>query len=187
MAKIAILRKVGGLVFDATFSEDHSSDLTVTDNPVELGRKVSDHAYMEPLSVRISAGVSDTPLHILAADPFGGGTSGRAKRAFDLLQRLQAEAEPFEIQTGLRLYENMVCKSVKASQNKDTSGALIFIAEMREVLIVNTQSITYTASASSAPAKAVPAVNKGEQQGAQVTAAPKKASILKRLSNAVGN
>ena len=53
---------MGSFVFDAVFEETHEADLEVTDNPVETGVVVSDHAFMKPLRVKISAGVSDTPL-----------------------------------------------------------------------------------------------------------------------------
>ena len=55
---VSIVRNVGGLIFDATFSEQHKVELEVTDNPVERGAPVTDHARMKPVSVTIKAGVS---------------------------------------------------------------------------------------------------------------------------------
>ena len=124
---------MGSFVFDAVFEETHEADLEVTDNPVETGVVVSDHAFMKPLRVKISAGVSDTPLAAVTDDPFASD-AGRSRRAFELLTELQKRAEPFDLQTGLKLYENMVCTSIRASQDKDSSGALLFTAELREVI-----------------------------------------------------
>ncbi len=184
--QIAIIRSMGGLVFDAVFDETHEADLEVTDNPVETGVVVSDHAFMKPLRVRISAGVSDTPLAASANDPFASD-AGRSKRAFELLTELQKKAEPFDLQTGLKLYENMVCTSVRASQDKDSSAVLLFTAELREVIVVYTQVVKYPPRKAGATKRQSGAKkNKGEQQGKEVTEKPKKQSLAKKLADILG-
>lgn len=184
--QVAIIRSMGGLVFDAVFEETHEADLEVTDNPVETGVVVSDHAFMKPLRVKISAGVSDTPLAAVTDDPFASD-AGRSRRAFELLTELQKRAEPFDMQTGLKLYENMVCTSIRTSQDKDSSGALLFTAELREVIIVYTQVVTYPPRKPGATKRqAGPKKDKGEQQGKEVTEKPKKQSLSKKLADAIG-
>ena len=184
--QVAIIRSMGGLVFDAVFEETHEADLEVTDNPVETGVVVSDHAFMKPLRVKISAGVSDTPLAAITDDPFASD-AGRSRRAFELLTELQKRAEPFAMQTGLKLYENMVCTSIRTSQDKDSSGALLFTAELREVIIVYTQVVTYPPRKPGATKRqAGPKKDKGEQQGKEVTEKPKKQSLSKKLADAIG-
>jgi len=178
---VAIIHSMGGLVFDAVFEETHEADLEVTDNPVETGVTVSDHAFMKPLRVKVSAGVSDTPLAVAADDPFASD-AGRSRRAFELLTELQGRAEPFDLQTGLKLYRNMVIASIRTSQDKDSSGALLFIAELREVVIVNTQIVTYPPRKPGATQRqAGPKKDKGEQQGKEVTDQKKKDSLAGEL------
>ena len=184
--QVAIIRSMGGLVFDAVFEETHEADLEVTDNPVETGVVVSDHAFMKPLRVKISAGVSDTPLAAVTDDPFASD-AGRSRRAFELLTELQKRAEPFIVQTGLKLYENMIITSIRTSQDKDSSGALLFTAELREVIIVYTQVVTYPPRKPGATKRqAGPKKDKGEQQGKEVTEKPKKQSLSKKLADAIG-
>ncbi len=179
--QVAIIRSMGGLVFDAVFEETHEADLEVTDNPVETGVVVSDHAFMKPLRVKISAGVSDTPLAAVTDDPFASD-AGRSRRAFELLTELQKRAEPFDLQTGLKLYENMVCTSIRTSQDKDSSGALLFTAELREVIIVYTQVVTYPPRKPGATKRqAGPKKDKGEQQGKEVTNPAEQNSLAKKL------
>lgn len=183
---VAILRNLGGLVFDATFKESHESPMEVTDNPVETGVLVSDHAYMGPRRLTIEAGVSDVTLREIDNDKFASDV-GRARRAFELLRELQEKREPFTVQTGLKLYENMVCTNVRADQDKDTSGAFIFTADLREVIIVYTKTVTYPAR-KPGPTKnqAGEKKDKGEQQGTeQKESAPKKQSILTKAADAV--
>lgn len=164
---VTVFRSIGDLVFDATFEESHTSELEVTDNPTETGVVVSDHAFMKPLRVSVTAGVSDVLLP--SGNPDYGGGEGRSQTAFELLSALQKEAEPFDVQTGLRVYENMVCTSIRTSQNKDSSGIFYFQAELREVLIVSTESASYPpVKAGATQQQASKPVNKGEQQGKQV-------------------
>lgn len=188
MADIAIIRSVGGLVFDAVLREQHESALEVTDNPVETGVVVSDHAYMLPLRVTIEAGVSDVSLRELSPDPFGQGKS-RSVEAFRLLQLLQSRAEPFDVQTGLRLYRNMVCTRVSTEQDKDSAGALVFTAELREVLVSSTQTVTYPPRKTGKTAQqANKKKEKGEQQSKPVTEEQpaKRRSILRSVQSALG-
>lgn len=184
--QVAIIRSMGGLVFDAVFEETHESELEVTDNPVETGVKISDHAYMNPLRVTISAGVSDTPLAVLTNDAFASD-AGRSKRAYEVLTELQRSGEPFSVQTGLKLYENMVCTSIRTSQDKDSANVLLFTAVLREVIIVYTQVVRYPPRKPGATKRQASAKkDKGEQQGTEVTDKPKKQSLSKKLADAIG-
>jgi hypothetical protein len=184
--QVAIIRSMGGLVFDAVFEETHQADLEVTDNPVETGVVVSDHAYMKPLSVTLCCGVSDIVLNqINTTDAFASDAS-RSKKAFELLTELQKKAKPFDLQTGLKLYKNMICTSIRTSQDKDTSNALVFEATLREVLIVYTQAVKYPPrKAGGTKRQAGAKKDKGEQQGKEVSDQKKKASLLSKIGKAV--
>lgn len=59
MAETFIRTRVGDIVLDAEVSEAHTSDLRITDNPVESGAAVSDHAVLEPKTVRIEGVIVD--------------------------------------------------------------------------------------------------------------------------------
>ena len=184
--QVAIIRSMGGLVFDAVFEETHEAELEVTDNPVETGVVVSDHAFMKPLKVTLSAGVTDTTLAVATNDPFASD-AGRSKRAYELLTELQKRAEPFDLQTGLKLYQNMICTSVRTSQDKDSDGALLFTATIREVIVVYTQVVQYPPRKAGATKRQAGAKkDKGEQQGTEVTDKPKKQSLAAKLKTAIG-
>lgn len=144
--KTPVSRNIGGYVFDAVISEEHTSELEVTDSPVETGESISDHAYMKPKKLKIVAGVSDVILNPLTrfsgADKFGAGDS-RSVTAFKLLQELQETREPFNVQTGLKLYSNMVITSLSVTQDKESAKAAMFECHLREVIIVETQTVKY--------------------------------------------
>lgn len=59
MADIFLRTKIGEFVLDAEISEAHTSDLRITDNPVESGAEVSDHAVLEPKTFRIDGIIVD--------------------------------------------------------------------------------------------------------------------------------
>lgn len=177
---VAVIRRVGALIFDATFSEQHEWSLEITDSPIETGATISDHAYMLPDRVTISAGVSDTPLHIPFSDIFNDGSSKRSVKALDVLRDLMKSAEPFSVQTGLRLYDNMVCKRISFGQDADTANALIFVAELRAVEITQTQTVSYPPRKSGSPTnQASPVHEHGEHQAAEVATEVKRSQLMK--------
>jgi hypothetical protein len=181
---LAIIRSVGGMVFDATFEETHEAELVVTDNPVETGVNVSDHAFMNPIRLTISAGVSDTPMvdhnEMHLNDPFASDGSGRSQRGYELLLALQKKAEPFDVQTGLKLYHNMVCVSIRTMQDKDTAGVFIFTATLREIIIYSTATTTYTPKAAGKTVRqASKRVTSGEKQAKEVPPERKKDLLTK--------
>lgn len=127
-----LTRHMGGLVFDAIFEEVHTQKLSVMSHPTAGGLFLADHITLEPAHVRITAGVSDTPLTThRAADPFATGP--RSVQAFELLGELQRKGEPFDVQTGLKLYKNMVCASLQVKQDKIHAHVLYFQAELTQV------------------------------------------------------
>ncbi|SFC86219.1 phage baseplate protein [Pragia fontium] len=52
-------RRVGHLTLDVTKSEQHGSQLKITENPVEFGASVTDHSMVTPISISISGLVVD--------------------------------------------------------------------------------------------------------------------------------
>ena len=121
-------RNLGGIVFAVVIEESHEDKVSITEHPVEQGAKISDHAYVEPASLTIRAGHSDS---------LGAGAS---REIYEQLLELMRKREPFEIVTGKRLYENMLLESVSATTDSSTENALQVTAQCREVIIVKTQT-----------------------------------------------
>ena len=184
---VTVIRKIGALdPFDAVVEEVHNLDLEITDSPLETGIVISDHAYMKPVVITIKAGVSDTPLSFLTTlknigDVLSNKESSisRSQKAFNALTDLQKAAEPIDVQTGLKLYTNMMVQSIRTKQDKNSNTAFIFDATLREVIIVDTVAVTYPPRAKGAASEQGDKTkNKGEQQGA----AP-ASSLAKKLVN----
>lgn len=121
-------RNLGGLQFAVVVEEAHEDKVTITEHPVEQGAKINDHAYVEPASLTIRAGHSDT------AGP------GASRELYEKLLELMRKREPVEIVTGKRLYSNMLVEAVSTTTDSTSEHALFVTAQCREVIIVQTQT-----------------------------------------------
>lgn len=185
--------------FDAVVRESHTSELEVTDNPVETGVVIADHAFMRPARLEIEGCIGDawlkmrtagkgdeiTPLNTdfawLTPAPGEGLGASRSAAAYQLLIGLQASANPFSVQTGLKLYQNLVITSLSADQDKDTAFALCVRVSLREVIRVNTQTVVYPPRSGKAIRQAAKKVAAGEKQGEQVTDLAKAQTVARSL------
>jgi hypothetical protein len=55
---------------------------------------------------------------------------------------LQASRQPFDVITGKRLYSNMLITMLHTTSDKDTENAMFLSVKMREVILVNTQTVS---------------------------------------------
>lgn len=124
MTCILISRSIGGVFVDVVLSEEHTAEMEIADHPVEKGAKVSDHAWRNPYSVRLESVIDEL----------------RAMAAYEQLLAVQETAEPFDLVTGLKVYNNMLIKNVQPTRDKEHSRVLYFTAECREVIIVDTEA-----------------------------------------------
>lgn len=183
-------RKLGAIELDAVIAETHSSSITVTDNPIEDGSTISDHAYSNPKEFVIVGGISNTPF--LPREGVNNAVDQtRISAAFKQLQDLQASAVPFDVQSGLRLYKNMLITSLDVTQDAETFYVLIFRAALREVQLVKSLAVFVPASqfpsqgaaGSGQPQNATANKSTSTANRGQVAAKPvKEQSLLKKLS-----
>ncbi len=145
-------KSIGGIELDGVLSETHTNQIRLTKNPVELGADITDHAIIEPKRINIVAQVSDTPLGTAALGQivdlvtglFGTSTTQnitRSNAAYNAMVQLMEQREPIEVQTKLKLYQNMVITSLSTSQDKDTSRIVSMVLNLEEVLITESQIV----------------------------------------------
>lgn len=175
------------IAFDIVEMESHSAELQVTDNPVETGVVVSDHAFMKPRELEIRGVVSDTPLHgydpttgALKADRFYSSSkqTSRSASAWEILRALQTSAEPFSIQTGLELYSSLVIVSLGADQDASTENGLVFRMRLREVIRRSTKTVTYPPRAAGKPHRQASKKAEGGEKKTDPVADQQKAKTL---------
>lgn len=116
---------IGPIPVSAVLKEGHRSTLGITENPIETGAKVTDHAYVEPK--RLTLDFADA----------------NAAATYNALVRFQESRVPFVCVSGLFVYTNMLIKSLSAERDSSMSRILKGSAELQEIVIVST---AYTAS-----------------------------------------
>ncbi len=192
-------KSIGGIELDAVLTETHSNQVRLTKNPVELGADITDHAIIEPKRINIVANVSDNPLGVaafgqivdLATGLFGTSTSQnitRSNAAYNAMVQLMEQREPIEVQTKLRLYENMVITNLTTTQDKDTSRIVSILLTLEEVLITESQIIKLDADQleeGSAREQGTSPENKGRQEPVTPSKTTNK-SVLKSVADWVG-
>lgn len=127
MTIIAFSSVIGPVPISCVLSEDHSSTIEITGNPIETGAEVNDHAYIKPKEVTLDIADANAAL------------------TYNAIVRFQESRVPFYLVTGLRLYKDMLVQSIDAYRDKDNSKILKATIYLREVIIVSTA----TGSASS--------------------------------------
>jgi|APCry1669189101_1035198.scaffolds.fasta_scaffold58947_2 hypothetical protein len=152
---------VDTIAFDATTSETHTFDAEVTENAVESGSATNDNVRAKPSSLRLEVMVTDYPLATKGNGIGGAPEKGRAARIFEKLVTLRAQGTRFFVETGARVYENMVLKSVTVPRDKPLTGALRISLMFAEVKIVKSESVPVRLSTVNTKAK--PKVDGGKQ------------------------
>ena len=70
-------RSIGTIKFDVVTSEDHQSDLSITENPIESGAAIADHAVIQPKQVTINGVMVDHDHNAFGLDlPYIGDIRG---------------------------------------------------------------------------------------------------------------
>lgn len=167
-------RSIGDIVAQATFEEIHHDEITITDHPVEYGVNVSDHYYKNPSSLIIKCGWSNSGYGSIAGAvqdvltlgaTIGNGGNGYTQTMYQKLLDLQTSGEFIDIQTGKRLYSDMLIKAIHLITNNESENSLPILLICQQVIVVQTQATTLpSASSQSNPAKTASVVTGGNLQ-----------------------
>ncbi|WP_019997244.1 phage baseplate protein [Aureimonas ureilytica] len=169
MSVIAISRAIGPVPLAVVLVEQHESELEITENAVEFGAKVTDHAYSQPK--RLTLEVADSS----------------ATATWQALKRLQESRVPFNLVTGLDLYRDMLIRRLSADRDLKTSQILRAKVELQEVIIVDTAQAAATGEGggkSAAGGKANPG-GKDSRRAATPAAGRSSADNANRAAGAV--
>lgn len=148
-------RSIGGLVPDVVIEETNRDTTFVTNHPVERGAAISDHAFMMPVEVEMRVGWSDS----------SGGFQGYSRAVYAALQSLQAARQPFTVVTGKRIYRNMLIVALEVSTNETSEYSLMARVGLREIIIVDTQTVsTGSAATQASPQSTASPTNAGTKQ-----------------------
>ena len=161
MARQAKIPQLGSLMADCWLAEEHGREMEITENPIEFGAPITDHAFVKPRELVVEFGVTNTPLTENLI--FGASGTDRIERAREILFKFQDDKTFLSVQTltGGR-YERLLIQSVNWRTDSMNPQSVTYALKLKEVKITQTQTTTYTP---------LPA----EERVAQQTSATKKA------------
>jgi len=135
MADTGIIRSIGDFQAEVTVQEQHTDEMTITSHPVERGANITDHAFKIPAQLTIEAGWS-------AAGYSSGGLPLTLNDLYAALLSVQTSATLLTVQTGKRLYNNMLIKSMKQTTDQKNEYTLLITLVLQEIFLVDTVAVT---------------------------------------------
>jgi hypothetical protein len=147
-------RSIGPLQAQVTLEETHTDALEITEQPVEQGANITDHAYKRPAEVTIKCGWSNSPSRSNLLDGLvgavtstitgvqalvSGNSESQVNQIYQNLLQLQSDRIPFDVYTGKRVYVNMLVKSLVVTTDKESEQALMVTAVLQQIIIAYTQ------------------------------------------------
>lgn len=160
---------IGGWFFDAYLKMTHTSTLTITDQPVQTGAALTDHAYLQPQELQMDIGMSDVATSFIPGQ-FAG--TSRSHTAYQVLKQLQAQRIPIQINTRLNTYENMLVEVISAPDDYTTQYGMKCTVTFREILVAQVTTVKISAR---------PNVTNSINGGSPLPVTPNQ-SILKQAS-----
>ncbi|WP_011298555.1 phage baseplate protein [Cupriavidus necator] len=172
-------KTIGTITIGATIEESHQDELQITEHPVEKGAEINDHAFKRQPEVVIKCGWSNSDLKALAGSLqaiFEGGSLPSAdyiSTVYSQLLALQETRQPFDVVTSLRMYQDMLFKSLGVVKDQKTGQALMVTATLKQIRIVQTQVTTLPPRENQAdPAATAETQNTGVKAATPATPAP---------------
>lgn len=144
----------GGRLFgnfhpDVVIEEVLEDQVDITENPVEDGSVVTDHAIIKPTTVKLDVCFREDSKQGLAPNEM-----------YQAILDLMNMRLPFDIVTTRRMFTNMLFTRIQNTTNKDNQNILRLTLEFKQVKLVALQSV----SVKTPPAEKATTTNKGATQ-----------------------
>ncbi len=138
-------RHIGFIVPHVVVSEKHVDTLEVASHPVQTGANISDHAWVKPGEVTMTCGFAGggSLLDMVETSALGVSVGLSPEEMYEELLTLQRICEPFEVVTSKRTYSNMLLKQVDVTTDKQNKNNLMCTLTMVQVLLSDTENITF--------------------------------------------
>jgi hypothetical protein len=145
----------GGVLFaDAVLEERHDDESVMTENPVEYGSVMTDHAFDLPQELELT--------YVWDSVKQSGGQPGFLETQYRKVLDLKQAKVLLNVVTGKRQYQNMLLKGVSEITDKDTENVLMLRLVLKQAILALTQTVSISSSAQqSLPQKTMPILNGG--------------------------
>lgn len=159
---------ISQIVAQCTIEETHEDELEMTDQPVEQGAAITDHAFVRPAQLTVLCGWSDSPTDVGPLSALAGfaaavspalsalvgaaelvngvlnlvnGSQSTVQQAYNTLLVAYRARTLFDVYTGKRTYQNMLIKSLSTTTSKEFENAMLIRMTFRQVLMAKTQTV----------------------------------------------
>lgn len=132
---VLVKTNIGGFFFDAVLNEQHDSELTITQHPVQTGANIADHSFLNPSTLTMEIGMSDAMATMLEGQFTEYYT--KSVSAYEKLRELQALRLPLAVHTRLHHYDNMLIQNITAPDNYRTQYGLRCTVTLQEIFVVD--------------------------------------------------
>jgi hypothetical protein len=126
-------------VFDCVILADHDQRLRKTEHPIQTCAAISDHAFIEPATLSLDVGMSDS-MQSYSYPSVWTGNPSKSVSAYQTLLQLMFSRIPLTVTTRLRTYYNMIVESLRPQENAKTIGGLRCRVEFGQVFLAYTTS-----------------------------------------------
>lgn len=131
-----LLTKIGPVVLPVARREQHVFSADLTENPVETGASVTDNYIKKPRQLTLEV-AADAPQII-----------------WQVLKRVREDARPFNVVTGLDVYQSMMIKDVSVERDFSSARILSGSIQLQEVIFAETARIAVEANQTPKESKA---------------------------------
>lgn len=144
------------IIPDVVIEEEHTDEVTVTNQPVDIGAEISDHAYANPAVVRIKWAWSDNSrlINSLISSAFSSERGlVTSKRIYSELLEIKNARLPIQLSTGKRTYPKVILTSIKTTSTVDTESSMICDLTFQEIFTAIAQEIPLKSTSQENPAQ----------------------------------
>lgn len=124
----------GTWTFDACPIEDYSTEIDVTEHPIEDGSKVSDHAEEQPLEIEVEGYVSESPF----SDDFKADVDNRVNEALSFFRGLSGKLLTI---TSQKLGSFSDCMLTGYPHQVNVSEGIVIRASFVQVIIAESERV----------------------------------------------
>jgi hypothetical protein len=152
----------GTIMADAVIEERSDDESVITENPVEQGSVIADHAYDLPQDLELT--------YVWSAGAQPGRQQSFLNNIYQQFLDLKQAKILCSVVTGKRGYANMLVKGISTTTDRDSENILMLRISFHQILMavtqtVNTGSASFgTAAQQAIPQKTNPTVNLGTVQ-----------------------
>lgn len=149
---------IAGIQFDAIMEDTFEASVDVTGFTIESGVRAADHRIVQPLQWSLIVAVSNNPLTIFPTQFVGalgsGGTAAtvaglasgilsssaetRTSEVLDQLLTLMVTGEPFTVDIGERILQNMTITSIRRTKTPENETGLFAEVSLQELPTLST-------------------------------------------------